>query len=226
MKSKQWCLIMIFYLLLISPMAVQAGSINGPESSLIAAAQAVFNYDGKDYVAADWCIGALYSKLAEDGVDLSSTQVCSLIDMGYANIGRGVAEGYLIPVYGNDDTDTYEEQQTEVQTEQHTQQKEEENKTSNKNNDKNNQASSNIENNQEISPDIEEDTEKETEAVAAAESEPYIISDAIAGLGAVKEKSEKDNPEKDNWIFLKYILLQIYGLLPDIVQRMLSGYFH
>ncbi len=180
MNMKKNCLILAGVLLCSMRMTVLAGSINGAEASVIAAAQSVFEYDGKSYVADGWCIDALYGKFSEDGIDLSSTQASALISMGYANIGRGVAEGYLIQIGGSEET-----QKEEIE--------ESINDTISENEINNIENSENNENN-----------EQETAA----------------------DEIEEDTESVSYWnCFLRYMLRQIYGLLPDLAQRMLSQYF-
>lgn len=198
MNMKKNCLILAGVLLCSMRMTVLAGSINGAEASVIAAAQSVFEYNGKSYVADGWCIDALYGKFSEDGVDLSSTQASGLISMGYANIGRGVAEGYLIPIGGNNPADETEQEQEETKNEEI----------------KETETNKNDNNKQNTAADQEGYTEPET----------YFRRDAIAGFGSVQKTLEEE--KSSNWnCFLRYMLRQIYGLLPDIAQQMLSRYF-
>lgn len=212
MNRKRIALLSAVVLILTTGMPVSAGGINDAEASVIAAAQSIFEYDGKQYVADGWCIDALYGKFSEDGFDLSDLQASSLISMGYANLGRGVAEGYLIQIGGSSQEPSTEK--TESDTQKDHSKEESETEDSNKeelkeeSKDKN-QYQDNDENNQ----------QNQTTA------DPYIRSDAVAGLGAVTEVQEEESTSSCGNYILKYILLQIFGLLPDMVQQMLLQYF-
>lgn len=219
MNRKWIALLSAVVLILITGVPVSAGGINGAEASVIAAAQSVFEYDGKQYVADGWCIDALYGKFSEDGFDLSDLQASSLISMGYANIGRGVAEGYLIQIGGSSQEPSTEKTEPQIpETESDTQKEhsKEESKTEDSNREEfkeeskdKNQNQNNNENNQ----------QNQTPA------DPYIRSDAIAGLGAVREIQEEEKISSGGNYILKYILLQIFGLLPDMVQQTLLQFF-
>lgn len=81
-----------------------AGEINGNEAGLIAAASGTFSYDGKTYRAGSAYINSLTSYLAADDVDLTAEQASEAISMMYANVGEGVAQGYLYEVGGQSET--------------------------------------------------------------------------------------------------------------------------
>ena len=235
MNKKRLGLIMIAALTTFTGRTVSAGSINGAEASVIAAAQSVFEYNGKSYVAAGWCINELYAKFSEDDINLSSAQASSLISMGYANLARGVAEGYLIPIGGDDETpateapeteeiketeETVETQNTEseieteleLETETQTDEIQSEQIQTEMSDTDNHETESNK---QETAVDHIEHPEIETEA--------YIRSEAIAGLGAVKKVPDEES--RSYWYYFgRYMLRQIIGLLPDLAQRMLSQY--
>lgn len=78
-----------------------AGNINGNEEAVISAASGVFEYDGVSYKAKPGYVAALKSKLSEDDVNLTAEQSQKAITAIYANVGVGVAQGYLIPVNGS-----------------------------------------------------------------------------------------------------------------------------
>lgn len=85
----------------ISPkMIAFAGGINSNEAGVIAAASGTFSYDGKTYQAGSAYINSLTSYLAADDVDLTAEQASEAISMMYANVGEGVAQGYLYEVGG------------------------------------------------------------------------------------------------------------------------------
>ena len=85
----------------ISPkMIAFAGGINSNEAGVIAAASGTFSYDGKTYKAGSAYINSLTSYLAADDVDLTAEQASEAISMMYANVGEGVAQGYLYEVGG------------------------------------------------------------------------------------------------------------------------------
>lgn len=77
-----------------------AGGINSNEAGVIAAASGTFSYDGKTYQAGSAYINSLTSYLAADDVDLTAEQANEAISMMYANVGEGVAQGYLYEVGG------------------------------------------------------------------------------------------------------------------------------
>ncbi|MCM1157457.1 MAG: hypothetical protein NC300_03970 [Bacteroidales bacterium] len=81
-----------------------AGEINGNEAGVIAAASGTFSYDGKTYRAGSAYINSLTSYLSADDVDLTAEQASEAISMMYANIGDGVARGYLYEVGGEGST--------------------------------------------------------------------------------------------------------------------------
>lgn len=69
--------------------------INANEQRVIAAASGTFEYRGKIYRARDAYIGQLRSKLDQEDVDLSSADASAAIQQIMANVGTGVAQGYL-----------------------------------------------------------------------------------------------------------------------------------
>lgn len=69
--------------------------INANEQRVIAAASGTFEYQGKIYRAKDAYIGQLRSKLDQEDVDLSSADASAAIEQIMANVGTGVAQGYL-----------------------------------------------------------------------------------------------------------------------------------
>lgn len=83
-----------------------AGGINSNEAGVIAAASGTFSYDGKTYQAGSAYINSLTSYLASDDVDLTAEQANEAISMMYANVGEGVAQGYLYEVGGQSSSET------------------------------------------------------------------------------------------------------------------------
>lgn len=100
----------------ISPkMIAFAGGINSNEAGVIAAASGTFSYDGKTYKAGSAYINSLTSYLAADDVDLTAEQASEAISMMYANVGEGVAQGYLYEVGGQSEPTTSTEDDGEDQ---------------------------------------------------------------------------------------------------------------
>ena len=100
--------------MLFSTAGVYAGSINGAESSVIAAAGGTFTYNGKQYVATSDSMGQLYAYLLSDDVDLTEEQASTAIGMMYDNISTGVEGGYLALIV---DSSTPEDEGTDTGTE-------------------------------------------------------------------------------------------------------------
>lgn len=79
---------------------VYAGGINSEEARVISYYSGTFSYNGKTYVATESAKGSAYSKLAQDGVDLTASEADELILELSVNVQAGVEEGYLVPVGG------------------------------------------------------------------------------------------------------------------------------
>lgn len=90
----------VFLLSLSATHLCFAGGINGHESAVISAASGTFEYDGVTYKAKPGYISQLQAKLSADDVDLDAAQSQEAIATIYANVGTGVASGYLYPVGG------------------------------------------------------------------------------------------------------------------------------
>ncbi len=87
---------------ILSPkMITFAGGINGNEARVIAAASGTFSYEGKTYRAGTSYINSLTGYLSDDDVELTAEQADEAIATMYANIGEGVAQGYLYEVGGS-----------------------------------------------------------------------------------------------------------------------------
>lgn len=80
---------------------VWAGNINAEEQRIIDYYNQTFTYNGKNYIATEAAKAAAYNKLAADDVDLSKSQVDSLLLQAKNNIAAGIADGYLVEVAAN-----------------------------------------------------------------------------------------------------------------------------
>ena len=83
-----------------------AGGMNANEASVYAAASGTFEYEGKSYTAASEYLSQLSSYLCRDDIDLTADQANAAIAEMNANIAKGVAEGYILPVGGTDSDNT------------------------------------------------------------------------------------------------------------------------
>lgn len=92
-------------------MTAYAGGINSAEQSVIDYCSGTFQYNGKTYQATAGAKGSLYSKLAEDGVDLTPEQANSMKRQFSKNVAQGVADGTLVEV----ESSAVEEQPDEEQ---------------------------------------------------------------------------------------------------------------
>ena len=120
-KRKKRILAVLIACMLVMPRATAyAGSINGPEASVIAAAGGVFTYNGKEYVAVGSAIGQLQSYLASEGLDLTDAQASEAISMMYENIQAGVEAGYLVPVDGAGGKDSNDSEKPEQESNDNT----------------------------------------------------------------------------------------------------------
>ena len=79
--------------------------INAEESRVIGVASGTFEYNGETYAAKQEYIDMLTSKLNQDGVDMTSEQADAAISQIYANVEKGVREGYIVKVQGSDNND-------------------------------------------------------------------------------------------------------------------------
>lgn len=94
--SKYIMMVLVMCMALATPkMVAFAGNINGNEARVISAASGTFTYDGKQYKAGTSYLNSLVSYLSGDDVDLTAEQADEAISMMYANVGQGVAEGYI-----------------------------------------------------------------------------------------------------------------------------------
>ena len=90
-------------LLFLNAQVVYAGSLNENEAALVSAAQGTFEHNGIKYQADPVFVQQLISYLNQDDIDLNASQKDEAISMMFSNVGQGVAEGYLIPLSGQDE---------------------------------------------------------------------------------------------------------------------------
>lgn len=83
---------------LATPDISYAGEMNGAESGIYGAASGTFEYNGKLYRAYDEYLSQLAGYLCRDDVNLDESQASAAISKMYANVGAGVAQGYLYQV--------------------------------------------------------------------------------------------------------------------------------
>lgn len=74
------------------------GNINGNEAAILSAMDQEYVYQGDVYRLDASYKAGLREKFMEDGVDLTAEQKERYIAQAYAEIGKGVSEGYLIKV--------------------------------------------------------------------------------------------------------------------------------
>lgn len=100
MKNKKtlWACMVAVGLALAVPQSVYAGELNTEEQRVLQEAGQVFTYQGDSYQAAPEYLLKLQNYLMRDDVDLSSADADAAIQEGYANVERGVLEGYLLPL--------------------------------------------------------------------------------------------------------------------------------
>lgn len=102
-----------------------AGDINPDEARVIAVASGTFTYRGKTYKAYSDYVSELYSKLAEDDVDLDSYQADNAINYIYENVKEGIDSGYVYqiedPEKENVDLDKIEKEKQENKQKQNEQ---------------------------------------------------------------------------------------------------------
>ena len=81
---------------------VYAGTLNAYEREIVAEATQIFEYNGEQYQVDSGYINQLSNYLATDGIDLNAQQRDEVIQAAFANVQRGVKEGYLVPVKKTD----------------------------------------------------------------------------------------------------------------------------
>ena len=81
---------------------VYAGTLNAYEQEIISAARRAYEYEGVDYVVKQEYINELISYLSSDDIDLNAEQKDKVMQEAFANVQRGVKEGYMIPLSPED----------------------------------------------------------------------------------------------------------------------------
>ncbi len=102
-KLKGLLIVVIVVSFSMNAKVVLAGGLNENEAAVVSAAQGTFEHNGIKYQADPVFVQQLISYLNQDDVDLNASQKDEAISMMFSNIGQGVAEGYLIPVNGQDE---------------------------------------------------------------------------------------------------------------------------
>ncbi|MGN0243388.1 MAG: class D sortase [Lachnospiraceae bacterium] len=102
MKRLQVCLGSLLFIVCfcMAQVSVNAGGLNGNESSIVGVAQSTFEYDGKYYRVPSSYINQGINYLCQDGVDLTADQAGRVISTMYSLVGEGVRRGYLVLVDG------------------------------------------------------------------------------------------------------------------------------
>lgn len=80
----------------------KAGSLNSYENEVISAAKLIYEYNGVEYKVDQVFINQLSEYLSSDGIDLTAEQRDEVMQLAFSNIEKGVTDGYLIPVEGED----------------------------------------------------------------------------------------------------------------------------
>lgn len=96
---------------------VYAGTLNAYEQEIISAARRAYEYEGVDYVVKQEFINELISYLSSDDIDLNAEQKDKVMQEAFANVQRGVKEGYMIPLSPEDtkgETDSSENDQEDM----------------------------------------------------------------------------------------------------------------
>lgn len=81
---------------------VYAGTLNAYEQEIISAARRAYEYEGVDYVVKQEYINELIAYLSSDDIDLNAEQKDKVMQEAFANVQRGVKEGYMIPLSPED----------------------------------------------------------------------------------------------------------------------------
>jgi hypothetical protein len=105
----------IALLLSLNAQVAYAGSLNENEAAVVSAAQGTFEHNGIKYQTDPVFVQQLISYLNQDDVDLNASQKDEAISMMFSNVGQGVAEGYLVPISGQDEQENPEEQKNNEQ---------------------------------------------------------------------------------------------------------------
>lgn len=81
--------------LLLTPVTAYAGDINSAEQDVLSAISQQQEYKGAYYKVTDGYISKVTEYLSRDDIDMSSQEADSYIAQFYANIGVGIASGYM-----------------------------------------------------------------------------------------------------------------------------------
>lgn len=99
MKKKYLALIMTMMAAFLMPKATaMAGDINGAEQGILDALSNTYEYDGGYYKVTDGYIAQVSDYLCKDEVNLTSEEASGYLAQFYANIGTGIASGYMVKV--------------------------------------------------------------------------------------------------------------------------------
>lgn len=84
--------------LFVPKMTALAGDINSAEQGILDALANTYEYDGGYYKVSDGYIAQVSDYLCKDEINLSSEEASSYLAQFYANIGTGIASGYMVKV--------------------------------------------------------------------------------------------------------------------------------
>lgn len=111
--AKRHILVVLFVLLIIPfisnvNIASAEGGINSEESRVLTVARGSFEYEGEKYVAKRYFVDQLIAYMSRDDIDLTAEQADKAISNIYANVEKGVKEGYIVKIH-DDPVDSEEE---------------------------------------------------------------------------------------------------------------------
>ena len=99
MKKKYLALIMTMMAAFLMPKAIaMAGDINGAEQGILDALSNTYEYDGGYYKVTDGYIAQVSDYLGKDEINLTAEEASGYLAQFYANIGTGIASGYMVKV--------------------------------------------------------------------------------------------------------------------------------
>lgn len=214
-------------LLMLGMMAVKdtkvyAGSINGAEQQLIGyLGSATFTYKGREYKATSAALGALSSKLSEDGIDMTESQLSKAMGMIDSYVPTAAYYGYIVAVEGSDsDTDEKENttaNKTENKTEEKTEDKTENNTTKEENSTKND-ATANEQSTEKKNDSNQEQGESQENSTKNNTSKKDDLTSVTVGHDKVYStgKIDKENP-------VDSVLKKETKDIPTTVEQYLKG---
>ena len=85
---------------------IYAGDINSAEQSILNFASGTFEHEGLVYRATPSAIAIAKAKMLEDGVDLTQTEADNYRAQALNNIQKGIDEGFLVRVPGQEQVST------------------------------------------------------------------------------------------------------------------------